>query len=76
MRRGDSLKNDLIFIDVTANSFLHHMVRNIAGTLIEIGKGKLAPSELKDILKAKDRKRAGPTAPARGLCLIKVHYDQ
>jgi tRNA pseudouridine38-40 synthase len=64
----------LIQIDVTAKSFLYHMVRNIAGTLIEIGKGKLAPDSLREILLAKDRKRAGPTAPARGLCLLKVRY--
>jgi len=69
MRRGE-----LIYIDVTANSFLYHMVRNIAGTLIEIGKGKLLPESLKKILQSKDRKTAGPTAPARGLCLMKVEY--
>jgi tRNA pseudouridine38-40 synthase len=63
-----------IRIEVTAKSFLYHMVRNIAGTLIEIGKGKLAPGSLKNILLAKDRKSAGPTAPARGLCLVKVKY--
>ncbi len=67
-------KGDLIYIDITANSFLHHMVRNIAGTLIEIGKGNLPPENLKKILQAKDRKQAGPTAPACGLCLMKVKY--
>jgi tRNA pseudouridine38-40 synthase len=69
-----SKKNDFVFIDVTANSFLYHMVRNIAGTLIEIGRGKLPPESLKSILKAKDRRTAGPTAPACGLCLMKVKY--
>ncbi len=69
MRRGE-----FIYIDVTANSFLYHMVRNIAGTLIEIGKGKLPPESLQKILQAKDRKTAGPTAPACGLCLMKVKY--
>lgn len=67
-------KGKSIYIDVTANSFLYHMVRNIAGTLIEIGKGKLPPEALKKILLAKDRKSAGPTAPASGLCLMKVKY--
>ena len=67
-------KGKLIYIDVIANSFLYHMVRNIAGTLIEIGKGKLPPEALKKILLAKDRKSAGPTAPASGLCLMKVKY--
>ncbi len=64
----------LIHIDVTANSFLYHMVRNIAGTLIEIGKGKLPPESLQKILQTKNRKNAGPTAPACGLCLMKVKY--
>ena len=63
-----------IQIDITAKSFLYHMVRNIAGTLIEIGKGKLASNTLKDILLAKDRRSAGPTAPACGLCLLKIKY--
>ena len=67
-------KGKFIYIDVTANSFLYHMVRNIAGTLIEIGKGNFPPENLKNILKAKDRKSAGPTAPACGLCLMKVKY--
>jgi tRNA pseudouridine38-40 synthase len=67
-------KGKFIYIDVTANSFLYHMVRNIAGTLIEIGKGSFPPENLKNILKAKDRKTAGPTAPACGLCLMKVKY--
>jgi len=64
----------LIHIEVTANSFLYYMVRNIAGTLIEIGKGRLSPQSLKKILQAKDRKTAGPTAPACGLCLMRVKY--
>ncbi|MCX5709030.1 MAG: tRNA pseudouridine(38-40) synthase TruA [Candidatus Omnitrophica bacterium] len=67
-------KGKFIYIDVTANSFLYHMVRNIAGTLIEIGKGSFPPENLKNILKAKDRRTAGPTAPACGLCLMKVKY--
>jgi tRNA pseudouridine38-40 synthase len=67
-------KGKLIHIDVTANSFLYHMVRNIAGTLIEIGKGSFPPENIKNILKAKDRRTAGPTAPACGLCLMKVKY--
>jgi tRNA pseudouridine38-40 synthase len=67
-------KGKLIRIDITANSFLYHMIRNIAGTLIEIGKGNFPPETLKKILKAKDRKTAGPTAPACGLCLMKVKY--
>ncbi|MFH1762293.1 MAG: tRNA pseudouridine(38-40) synthase TruA, partial [bacterium] len=67
-------KGSFIHIDVTANSFLYRMVRNICGTLIEIGKGKLPPESLRGILQAKNRRTAGPTAPARGLCLMKVKY--
>jgi tRNA pseudouridine38-40 synthase len=65
---------ELIHIDISANSFLYHMVRNIVGTLIQIGKGSLTPESLKKILKAKDRRTAGPTAPACGLTLMRVQY--
>jgi tRNA pseudouridine38-40 synthase len=67
-------KADLIHIDIEADGFLYNMVRSIAGTLIEIGRGKLAPGSLKRILFAKNRKFAGPTALARGLCLLEVKY--
>ncbi len=50
------------------------MVRNIVGTLMEIGRGRFPKGSLKKILNSKDRKTAGPTAPAGGLCLIKVKY--
>jgi tRNA pseudouridine38-40 synthase len=59
-----------------AGSFLHHMVRNIVGTLVEIGKGKIPPEEIEKILEGKDRRRAGPTAPAQGLWLMKVNYPE
>jgi len=64
----------LLTYEVRGNGFLHHMVRNIAGTLIEVGRGKLAPADVLRILEARDRTLAGPTAPARGLCLMKVEY--
>jgi len=64
----------LLTYEVRGNGFLHHMVRNIAGTLIEVGRGKLAPADVLRILGARDRSLAGPTAPARGLCLMKVDY--
>ena len=60
---------------ITGDGFLRHMVRNIVGTLLEIGQGKLMPSEVADILAAGDRSAAGPTAPARGLFLKEVHYS-
>ncbi len=63
-----------IYIDITAQGFLYHMVRNIVGTLIEVGRGKFPEDSLKKILVAKNRKSAGPTAPACGLCLMRVKY--
>ena len=66
----------IIDIDIEADGFLYNMARNIAGTLIEIGRGKLRPESIKDILNAKNRRKAGPTAPARGLCLVRVKYQR
>jgi tRNA pseudouridine38-40 synthase len=59
---------------VEARSFLHHQVRNIAGTLKMVGEGKFTPADVKRILEAKDRKEAGVMAPASGLCLVRVDY--
>jgi tRNA pseudouridine38-40 synthase len=59
---------------ITGDGFLRHMVRNIVGTILEVGQGKLAPSEIASILAARDRSSAGPTAPARGLFLKEVLY--
>lgn len=56
------------------SGFLQHMVRIMTGTLLEIGYGKRKPSEVADILEARDRRKAGPTAPAKGLCLEEVFY--
>ena len=67
-------KGDLIKIKVESDGFLYKMVRNIVGTLIEIGRDKFKPGIMKKILKAKNRKFAGPTAPAKGLCLVEVKY--
>lgn len=64
----------MVSINVTAGGFLRHMVRCIAGTLIAVGLGKKSPEEVKDILEAKDRTAAGPTAPATGLTLMRVVY--
>jgi len=67
-------KENLIYMDVTADGFLYKMVRNIAGTLIAIGAGQLPSEEMPKILKSKDRKKAHNTAPAQGLTLMKVKY--
>ncbi|MCX8012463.1 MAG: tRNA pseudouridine synthase A, partial [Desulfobacterota bacterium] len=63
----------LIF-SIRANAFLRHMVRNIVGTLVEVGKGKISPKEFQEILNSCDRTRAGKTAPAHGLFLKEVCY--
>jgi tRNA pseudouridine38-40 synthase len=60
--------------EIAASGFLHHMVRNIVGTLLEVGRGKRAPSSIDGIFRSRDRIDAGATAPARGLHLIRVDY--
>jgi len=64
-----------IRIDVEGTGFLYNQVRNMVGTLIEIGRGRWEPEYISDILASRDRSNAGPTAPARGLCLQWVRYD-
>lgn len=64
---------DLV-IRVCGNGFLYNMVRIIAGTLLEVGKGRRMPEEISGIIEAKNREAAGPTAPARGLMLIKYEF--
>ncbi|WP_058534874.1 tRNA pseudouridine(38-40) synthase TruA [Legionella saoudiensis] len=68
--------NDLVIIDITANAFLHHMVRNIAGVLIAVGSGKHPVSWVEEVLKARDRRLGAETAPAYGLYLVQVTYPQ
>lgn len=63
-----------IVIRVTGNGFLYNMVRIIAGTLIEVGRGRLEPEDVMRMLEAKDRQSGGPTAPARGLTLVEYHF--
>lgn len=65
---------DRITIRITGEGFLYNMVRIIAGTLMDIGGGLYPPEKMKEILEAKDRKKAGPTAPARGLTLMEIQY--
>ena len=64
---------DLV-IRVTGGGFLYNMVRIMAGTLLEVGKGKIDPGQISEIIQAKDREAAGPTAPAHGLTLIKYEF--
>lgn len=65
-----------IFFEIKADRFLHHMVRNIVGTLIEVGRGKITPEQIGSILCKKNRTAAGPTAPACGLALTEVYYPE
>lgn len=69
-------QGDLIVMEVQANAFLHHMVRNIAGVLMAIGAGDQPPQWLPKVLQARDRCAGGVTAPAAGLHLVEVEYDQ
>jgi tRNA pseudouridine38-40 synthase len=67
-------KGDELVYTVCGNGFLHHMVRNLVGTVLLVGKGTLKPPDIGRILDAKDRSAAGATAPASGLYLVKVEY--
>ena len=65
---------DIVYIDVRGNAFLRNMVRIMAGTLVELGEGRLDPQTIPAILSSRDRARAGETAPAHGLTLVEVLY--
>lgn len=69
-------KNNFIIISYKGDGFLYKMVRIISGTLIEVGLGEKTPRQLLEILLGKDRRAAGETAPAKGLCLEKVFYPE
>ncbi|WP_153556593.1 tRNA pseudouridine(38-40) synthase TruA [Roseimaritima sediminicola] len=62
-------------IEIEANGFLYNMVRNIVGTLLEVGRGKQSPEWIQDLLEVRDRDAAGPTAPPQGLFLARVDYE-
>ena len=67
--------DNLLFIDIKGNGFLYNMVRIIAGTLAEVGKGSIPVEEVKNIIQSHDRSRCGPTLKASGLCLMEVFYN-
>jgi len=74
--KADMIKiNNFIVFDITANAFLHHMIRNIISCLIEIGLNKRSVNWLCDLIKSKDRKKAAKTAAPHGLYLVDVKYD-
>jgi tRNA pseudouridine38-40 synthase len=66
--------HDKVILKFKANGFLRYMVRNIVGTLVEVGRGKITPEDFAGILASRDRSRAGATAPPHGLCLMEVSY--
>ena len=67
-------QGDWVVLDIEANGFLRHMVRSLVGTLIQVGIGKIAPTEVKQMLVGRDRSLAGPTAPPQGLYLERICY--
>jgi tRNA pseudouridine38-40 synthase len=67
-------QDDLFLYKVTGNGFLHHMVRNLVGTFVQIGAGRISPQAIPTILAARNRSAAGPTAPPQGLFLLEVEY--
>ncbi|HEX8090188.1 MAG TPA: tRNA pseudouridine(38-40) synthase TruA [Blastocatellia bacterium] len=67
-------REDRLTLEAEANGFLRYMVRTIAGTLIEVGRGRREASSIPEILRSRDRANAGPTAPAAGLTLVRVGY--
>jgi tRNA pseudouridine38-40 synthase len=69
-----AVRGDLVGVFVSADAFLHHMVRNIVGTLLEVGEGRRPVDWIAEVLAGRDRQRAGPTAPAHGLHLLGVRY--
>lgn len=68
-------KEPFLYIDVRGAGFLRHMVRIMAGTLVSVGQGKSSLTEVEKLLQGQSRQKAGPTAPAHGLCLMQVWYD-
>jgi len=68
-------RGDYVVFDLRANAFLHHMVRNIVGCLVHVGKGGCPPEWIGEVLAGRDRTRAAPTFPAAGLYLARVDYD-
>lgn len=68
-------EDDMVHIRITGNGFLYNMVRIIAGTLMQVGTGLMEPEQVKGILEARDRSKAGPAAVAKGLTLVEIRYE-
>jgi tRNA pseudouridine38-40 synthase len=65
-----------VTLTVEGTAFVKHMVRNMVGTLVEVGRGRQPPESIREVLESRDRTRAGPTAPAHGLTLVEVLYGE
>lgn len=74
MRCSVRRRGQLVVVWMEANAFLHGMVRNIVGTLVEVGTGRRRVEDIREITESRRRALAGPTAPAKGLCLVRVRY--
>jgi tRNA pseudouridine38-40 synthase len=74
LRRWDPPQNHVVQLEIEANGYLYNMVRNIVGTLVEIGQGRQSETWVAEVLAACDRRRAGTTAPPQGLFLVSVGY--
>jgi tRNA pseudouridine38-40 synthase len=68
-------KDGLLIYRVTGSGFLHHMVRNLVGTFVDVGRGRTSAEAIPAILATRSRSAAGPTAPPQGLFLVEVEYD-
>jgi tRNA pseudouridine38-40 synthase len=71
-----SRQGEMIYLDIRANAFLYHMVRNIAGSLITVGKGERDTAWFSEVFKSQDRNLADVTAPASGLYFLRAYYDE
>eukprot|EP01127_Copromyxa_protea_P020879 TRINITY_DN7039_c1_g2_i2.p1 TRINITY_DN7039_c1_g2~~TRINITY_DN7039_c1_g2_i2.p1 ORF type:complete len:122 (-),score=15.82 TRINITY_DN7039_c1_g2_i2:143-508(-) len=71
-----TIENDVMTFEFQAPSFLYNMIRIVVGTIVEIGLGKIKLCELPEIFEAKERKRAGAGAPAKGLCLVEIVFNE
>ena len=69
------IEGDYLLFTVHGTGFLQNMVRIMVGTLLEVGFGRMEPEQVREALEARERQKAGPTAPAQGLCLLSVDYD-
>jgi tRNA pseudouridine38-40 synthase len=69
-------QGDLLLLEFAANAFLHHMVRNLVGALVQVGSGRQSPGWLKEVLDSRDRSRSAPTFAPDGLYLAQVEYPE